>query len=44
MKETLEAARLLVQLLEDPHPGLITWAMAVRDAIDRINKSTGVTP
>lgn len=35
-KATLEKARRLVALLEDPHPGLSTWMMAVAKACDGV--------
>ena len=42
MEETLKAARLLVELLEDPHPGLFTWTVAVLKTIEKIG--TAIAP
>lgn len=33
LEKTKEMAQRLVDLLEDPHPGLLTWQMAVCDVL-----------
>jgi hypothetical protein len=36
INEMLDTARLLVKLLEDPHPGLFTWNKAVSETIEKL--------
>lgn len=38
-EELLLAARSLVRLLEDPHPGLFTWQEMVRETIEEIHNA-----
>ena len=37
INEMLINAKRLVELLEDPHPGLYTWQLAVHNRIAKIN-------
>lgn len=41
VSEALAIARQLVQLLEDPHPGLRTWQGAVHSTAGRLAQSMG---
>ncbi len=37
--ELIKAARILVQLTDDPQPGLFTWNEACQNAYDKIKDS-----
>jgi hypothetical protein len=42
LDKTLTAAKKLVNLLEDPHPGLMTWNVAVMNQADIISKELAI--
>ena len=38
IKELLELSRKLTQLLEDPHPGLLSWRLFLNNLIKQIGE------
>jgi len=40
--EAKEYAEIIIQLLDDPHPGLFTWQSMFREAVQNLGEGIGM--